>query len=221
MLLLFYATQAPPPAQGYVNLSVVLGNLWPSLNATSAIDAVFWGTPEIFQYFDEAAKRLARRFEVFVVYDQSITSARNTPTYAVPASYISIQQADLAGLILRPLNIYEAEALDSNWPSTVGPPTHFLQDTQGLTQIALYPQADAGSSGKALGLVMNTFPPDVSPSMGFLVAPPGMQEYFEFYAIAKARAKESHAPMVESSQFFMGLVEMMEAAIDKYWGKSN
>lgn len=221
MLLLFYATQAPPAAAGYINLSTSLAELWPALNSTSPIDAIFWDAPEMFQYFDEAVKRMARRFGVFVVYDQSITSAVSTPAYNLPANHISTQQADLAGLTLRPLNIQEAEALDASWPTTVGPPTHFLEDTEGLIQFALYPQADGPNAGKLAGLVMNSFPPDITPAAGILVAPFCLKDYFTFYAIGKAREKETRAQMYESAQFFLGLCDFVEQTIQAVWGSAS
>lgn len=217
LLLLFFGTQAAPAQPGYVNLALAEQDLWPALNATSANDAIYWNDAEIFNWFDEAAKRMARQLGVFVVYDQSLSSVLGNSAYTLPASHVNTIQADLAGFVLRPRTLHELEALDATWNTTAGPPTAFVEDTQGLQQIALYPAPDAPNSNKAIGLVMQQLPPDISVSAAILNAPQCMREYYTFWALAEARMQESPAAMPEVAQWLRGLVGIMDQTIAGLW----
>lgn len=219
MLLLFFGTQGTPPAAGYVNASVVVQNIWPPLNAVSAADAVFWTEGEIYEWFNEAGRRLSGAAGVSVVRDTSLSSSLSVRSYTLPASHDKTIQADLAGQVLKPRTVQEAEALDEAWLSTSGAPVAFLlDDAGGMTEITLSPQPDAGAAGKAIGLVMRSTFPDASAASGFLVASPALSEYFTFYILAEARAKETRAQMPEIAAWFRQLCGQFEKATQAYLG---
>lgn len=219
MLLLLFTNQPAPSTPGYVNASVVIGNLWPPLNANGPADAVFWTETEMYEWFNESARRLSGCAGVFVVRDTSLTSVLATGTYALPDAHQATLQADLAGAVLRPRTVQEVEALDAAWPATSGPPVAFLLDVEGVKKLTLYPVPDAPSAAKTIGLIMRSLPNDVSSSSGFLLSvPAGLAEYFTFSILAEARAKETQAQMPEISQWLKGLAGMMEQAIQGYLG---
>jgi hypothetical protein len=221
MLLLYFQTQAAPAAAGYINAATLVSNIWPPLNAVSAADAVFWSEEEIYNWFNEAAKRLSRSGGAFVVRDTTLTSALSTALYALPAAHQVTIQCDLAGLVLRPRTVQEIEALDAAWPNTSGPPIAFLLDVQGVKTLALYPQADVANAGKAIGLVMRTAPDDVTAPGGFLLfVSPALSEFFTFYILREARSKETRAQMPEIAQWFGQLCGQLEQVVQGYMGEA-
>jgi hypothetical protein len=220
MLLLFFA-HPPSGTPAIVNMAVVVGGLWEPLHSSSAGDAIFWTESELYQYIDEAAKRLGRTFQVFTSYDQSLTAANGTRDYTLDPRHVSTQQADLAGTVLRPFTAHELDSLSSTWPTDSGTPKRFLEDTSGVFTLTLHPIPGAGDTGKAIGLVENKIPIDISVSAAILQAPQVMREYFTFYALSKAHAKEGRAQMQETGAFFKSLVELMETTIADYWGGAN
>src|SRR5665213_1559134 len=174
MLLLFF-----PSGPGNINASHVIKEIWPPLNANSAADAVFWTESEMYEWFNEASRRLSGVGGVFVVRDTSLTSALYTRSYTLPANHQATIQADLAGAVLRPRNIQEVEALDADWPNTAGVPEAFLlDDAGGVTAITLYPQPNVDAATKTIGLVMRSVPADVSATAGLLAAPACLSDYF-------------------------------------------
>jgi hypothetical protein len=75
---------------------------------------------ELYQWADEAAKRLSYDVGLFVVYDTSITVSPGTAVYQLPASHVFTLMAALAGQLLRPTAVGALWALDANWPTTSG-----------------------------------------------------------------------------------------------------
>ena len=221
MLLLFFSgSLGPAPSAGYVNASVLVQNIWPPLNAVSAADAVFWSEAEIFEWFNEAGRKLAGSGGAFVQRDTSLSSSSGIATYVLPAAHQATIQADLAGLVLRPRNVQELEALDEAWPITSGAPVAFLlDDAGGVTAITLSPLPDTLTGTKTIGLVMRAAPSSVTAAMGFLVAPQAFSEYFTFYILGEARAKETRAQMPEISAWFRQLCGQLEQAINVYMGE--
>jgi hypothetical protein len=223
VLLLIFAPQPAAPSAEYINFVVVLGDLYPRLNATSQADAVYWTDAELYQWFDEATQRLARSAGVFVERDTSITVSSAQGSYDLPSDQISTIQADLAGVVLRPRTVEELEALDADWPATTGPPSPsaFVQNVLGLGVIALYPAPGTADNEKTLGLVIHTAPATVSASNALLSAPSVLQDYFGFYALAEARAKESKGAMPEVADWLRsGVTALYEQVIEGYWGEA-
>lgn len=213
-------TLFPQPSPEVINFAGVLADIYPALNATSQLDAVYWNDAELYQWCDEATQRLARQSGVFVTRDTSITVTMGNGTYNLPANQISTIQADLAGVVLRPRTVQELEAADASWPSTQGYPSSFVQNTQGVNSITTYPAPGVADNGKTLGLVMHQAPPTIGAGNTTLLAPTCLREYFTFYSIGEARAKESKGAMPEVAQWMRGLTSMFEGVIEQMWGES-
>lgn len=218
MLALLFAPQPAPPSLEFINLALVLREVYPALNAAGPNDLVFWSETELYEYLDESQSRLARTCGVFVKRDTSVTSEANTGTYALPADHVSTVQADLGGVVLRARTVHELEALDALWPATVGEPAAFVQDLMGLGEIVLYPAPSAEYGAVALGLVERVLPPALSSSNGALAAPTCIQEYFVLSAIAAARGKQSKAEMPDVAAWLQKITGTMEQAMTEYWG---
>lgn len=222
VLLLIFAPQPPAPSAAYVNFAQVLGDLYPRLNATSQADAVYWTDAELYQWFDEATQRLARSAGVFVARDTSIAVSSGQGSYDLPSEQVSTIQADLEGVVLRPRTVQELEALDSDWPAATGPPSpsSYTQNVLGLGVLALYPAPGPDDNGNTLGLVIHVAPSTVSASNALLSAPSVLQDYFGFYALAEARARESKGAMPEVADWLRSVTGLYEQAIEGYWGEA-
>lgn len=203
---------------GFINLASALGDIYPALNAAGPNDLIFWTQDELYQYFDEAAQRLARVIGCFTVRDTSITGELNVGTYSLPANQVATVQADLAGLVLRARTVRELEALDATWPATVGAPVAFAQDVQGTTEIVIYPACNSESAGETIGLVLHVLPPTLTASTALIGTPICIREYFTFRALGGARGKQSKAEMPEVSAWFGQLGDWMEQIMQAQWG---
>lgn len=219
MLLLLVSTQVAPATAGFINMSLVLGDLWPPLNATGPQDAIFWQPSELYAWLDEAAKRMARKLGPFVEYDTTISTQANVSGYQLPVSHIATIQADFNGIVLRARNVQELEAFDSQWTAAASaPPVAFVQDTQGLQRLTLYPPPDVPSQNLPIGLLMQEDPAQITQANAILPAPNCLQDYFAFFALAEARAtKETNASMDDTAQWFRQILQNYEQVIAGLW----
>jgi hypothetical protein len=218
-LLLIFVTPSTPVTAG-IDFQLILAELYPKLNATDATDLVYWTDAELYQWADEAAKRLARKFGVFVERDASTTIVLGTAIYNLPARHISTIHASIAGAALYPNNVQELEALDSDWVRTAGATDSFLNDNEGTATIRVYPTPDATITG-SLALIFHRFPVTIAAGTFELVVPLALQEYFTWLMLAEARRKESDASMPEVADHFAARVDLMESVIRSYWGDSQ
>lgn len=220
MLLILFAPQPAPAQVGHANLSLSLADCWSPLSAVSEADAIFWTSAELIGYMDEAAKRLARVTGAFVERDESIAVVAGNGSYSLPTRHIQTIQADLANRTLRARNVQHLEAVDSDWPDTLAnvssPVRAFVQDTQGLEKVVVYPIPYIDN--EILGLVIATFPQAITAATLVLPVPPVMRDYFTFAALAQARAKEGSASMEEVVPWLRSIVEMYEQSIRGLWG---
>jgi len=218
MLLLFVAPQPAIAQPGYINTALVVEDLWAPLNARGPQDAIFWTAAELYQWIDEAKARFARKHGAFVVYDQSLATAAADADYDLPAGHILTIQADVAGKVLRARNVQEMEALDAAWPvATAAEPKAFLQDTKGVTQITLAPAPSVPYASLAIGLAMAELPAAITQANAILAAPPALREYFTFYALAEARAKESQASMDEVAEWLRSIISLIDQVAEGLW----
>jgi len=218
MLLLLLAPQPPPPAPGFVNVSLTVSELWPPLNATGPSDAIFWTQSELFEWINEAAKRLSHKLGVFVIRDTLTTlTLLNIGDYALPNYHIHTLQCDLNGKVLRARNVQELEAADAAWPTTIGPPVAFLEDTLGFRRLTIYPAPDAANQTLPINFVMAQISPEVSAASPVIPAPACLREYFTFYTLAEARTKQSNAQMDEIGEWFRGIVDQYEQVMRGLW----
>lgn len=218
LLLLFrsgWGTVAPG-----LNLTTMLGELLPALGAVEYSDLVFWTEAELYEFCDEAAKRLARTVGCFVERDASTTISAGTAGYAVPARHISTIHASAGSAGLVAVSIGELEAFDDDWPNTEATPTPERYTHTTTEQVTLYPKPDTGTS-TPLALVFHRYPADISADSAILTAPACLREYFHFSVLAAARGRESKGAMPEVAAFFGQLVDLYEEAISAYWGNSQ
>lgn len=224
MILLFpQAGQAgggQGPVAAAVDLRLAIADVETALNAAGAGDLAQWTEADLWEWFDEAAKRLARGFGVFVERDASTAIALNVANYTLPARHLSTIHASIAGVSLYAVNVQELEAKDAAWVETQGPTDSFLMDTAGMTAARVYPAPDAFTTG-ALALIFHRFPPAVTVSNYTLSAPAVIRDYFAWHALAEARGRQSDAKMPEVAEHFAKRAGLLEQVIAEYWGNAQ
>ncbi len=198
----------------------VLAELYPKLNAAAAADLIHWTETELYQWLDEAAKRLARNIGVFVERDASITIVTGTAVYNLPARHLSTIHMSISGASLYPSNVQELEALDSAWVETSGATSSFLNDNLGTASTRLYPNPDSDVSG-SLGVIFHRYVSEINSSNHSLTAPACLAEYFSWFALSEARRKQSEASMPEVADHFAKRVAWLEKVIEAYWGTAQ
>lgn len=178
--------------------------------------AASWVTEtELYQWADEAAKRLAYRAGVFITVDTSITVTPSTAAYNLQANHVFTLAAALGGTPLRITSVRDLWALDGSWPATSGPAQRCSLDAGAVGTITLYPKPTAGGT---LEQICQEYPGTVEAGSSELALPTVLQDYFSYAMLAGARGKESEAAMPEMAAHFAQRVAMYEQVIEHLWG---
>ena len=208
------------PANAGIDLSVAIAEVEIALNAANAADLEPWAEGDLYDWIDEGAKRLARTCGVFVERDTSNTIALHTASYGLPEGHLSTIHASAGTLSLYPASVQELEALDGDWVDTIGPTNTFLMDTAGMTAARLYPSPDGTVTG-ALALICAEFPPVINSGNTLLEAPPVVQDYLKWHAIAEARRRQSDYAMPDVAERLQSWCEVFERVAMEYWGTAQ
>jgi hypothetical protein len=213
MLLAVLLTSVGSSIAG-VSADQAIGEILPALGATSLGDLDWASATELYQWADEAVKRLSHRCGVFVVRDTSNVTASNTSQYPVPAGHIDTIHVTLLGLSLRASTVADLEALDANWAVTAGTVTRFSMEADGTDFLTLYQVPTAGNT---LAWIFHQFPPAIVQG-GIVDVPSPMGDYLAYAMLGEARRKESDRAMPEVAEHCDQMMALIEEVACAYWG---
>ena len=210
------------------DLSITVTNLETLLNSSTPANLVEWTESELYEYFDEAAKRLTRRFNVFVERDTTTTIELGTPSYSVPAGHVATIHVSVGVtdpipdfVALYPSTVGELEALDADWVDSTGTSDTWLHDL-GTQTTRLYASPDETVSGQSLAVIFNGYPETITVESAVIESmPPVLQCYFLWHGLAEARRRESDMAMPEVAAHFDERMKLVEKVIEQYWGASQ
>jgi len=211
-LLLLFRT---PAAGTGIDVSDVLKSLLPALQAESFNQLDFWTETELYQFADEAAKRLAREVGGFIVRS-SFAVVANTAEYSVPARHMATIRVSLAGEALSVSNFEEIDALDEDWPTTAADYCDRVFHPT-LETLRLYPIPNTEVSG-SVAIVFARYPAEITAAAAIVSAPLCLRDYFTWSVLAAARERESEAAMPEVAQWLGGVVGLYTQMMKGYWG---
>jgi hypothetical protein len=187
-----------------------------ALNAATTADLVFWAPTDLYEWIDEAAKRLARTAAVIVDCDTSITTTPGTAVYSNPARHVALINFAYAGAMLRASSTRELAALSDTWMADAGTPARWIEDWLGHDLFRLYPAPDQAAE---LEIVLARYPLDITALAPTLAAPAVVGDYLETAMIAEARRKEGDGALPEVAAAFDQQLALYEQIFQAYWGQ--
>jgi len=216
MLLLLFNPRGVAAAVG-INVGDVIQRLLPSLNVYSVADLTHWTEGELYEYADDAVKRLARTLGLFVERN-TIAVSSGAALYNAPARHLDTIHASLGGANLRPAKVRELEALDATWQGSSGTVDRYTPDFQGTEKIRLYKTPAAGGT---LAVIYHQYPAELSQASRTLPAPSVFEDYLTWAILAQARAKEGDAAMPEVAKHAAERQSQFEDLIAQMWGTAQ
>jgi hypothetical protein len=180
-------------------------------------------TPAVlFQFADDAAKRLAYEAGVLITLDSSITVHAGAAAYNLPATHVFTLMAALTGgnggpQLLRLTPVRDLWALDADWGTTGGNPLRASFDAGAVGTVTLYPNPNAGGPW-TLEQVCQEYAGTLAPGASTLPLPTVYQDYFSYQMLLGARFKESDARMEEMAQHFRARCQLYEQILEHLHG---
>lgn len=215
MLLAILLTTTGTSIAG-VSADQVIADILPALGASSLGDLDWASVTELYQWSDEAIKRLSHRCGVFVVRDTTNVTIDGTSQYPVPAGHIDTIHVTLGTLSLRATTVGELEALDENWALSAGVVNRFSMDADGIGFVTLYQIPLV--NGTTVAWIFHQFPPAAITSGSTVDVPSPMGDYLAYAMVGEARRKESDRAMPEVAEHCDQMMGLFEAAAGAYWG---
>jgi hypothetical protein len=175
---------------------------------------------ELYQWADEAAKRLSYEVGVFIVLDTSVSVSAGTAAYSLPASHVftlavALVAASGVPQILRLTPVKDLWALDANWPASSGAARRCSMDAGAVGTITLYPIPTAGGT---LSQICQEFPATIAVGSTVIALSAVLEDYFGYAMLAGARGKESDAAMPEMAKHFGERMKLYEQVMEHLWG---
>lgn len=170
---------------------------------------------ELYQWADEAAKRLAYESGAFLTYDATITVTSGTAAWTLPAAHVFTVAIWLVAKLLRISTVGELFSLDGVWPATSGASERASFDAAGVGTVTLYPNPTVGG---VLSQVCQLFPATIALASSTVALPTVLQDYFSYAMMAGARGKESDAAMPEMAGHFEERMKLYELVIQHLYG---
>lgn len=198
----------------------MVSNMIGTLHTDTIANAVWWTNAEMVTFIDEAVKRLAKMFNVFVRRDTSISTVAAAATVTAPSRHLATLHVAYNDRPLRPATTHELSALDEFYDSrAAGPlgPSHWYADKIGITKIGLRP---VPIEVKTIGLIHTEHPADASDGSTIDV-PTVIADYLEWSILREAVAKESDAQSPEVAQHLDQVLRFTESIIGEYWGAAQ
>lgn len=213
--LLFPGGGAAPAG---VDIANVISEILPALGATSLADLDWCTEAELYQFADEANKRLAHRTGVWVERYGNQTVDAEFYIQPVPYCHVDTIHCSFNGVALRPTSVRELEALDSLWTKSQGTPNRFSMDANPPGTITLYPPNESAGT---MATIYHRFRPAIQSGSSTLPIASPIQDYFGYSMLAEARRKESDAAMPEMADHFDQRVKLYEQMLVHYFGEAE
>lgn len=202
-----------------------VADVWFRLGFLSAAELAtnsYWVTlTELYQFGDDAGKRLAYTSGVFLVLDASINVVAATPLYGLPASHVFTVMAWFVSAqplkILRMSSVGQLFALDGTWTATTGIPSRASLDAGGVGTVTLYPNPTVNG---VLNQICQEFPAIASGSSSLPVSPV-LQDYFSYALLSGSLGKESDLAKPEVAAHCHERMKLYEAIAEHLWGNGQ
>lgn len=202
-----------------LDVSGLLGDLYPYLGARAAEDLSFWTVDELYRAVNEAAGRLAVAVPAWIERDNLGDVAA---TLDLPERCVQVIHCTSGVTALRRVSVAALDALDETWQTTTDDyPSYFTEDMEAGDRIRLYPAPEEPEEDEVLEtvtLVFQTKPESVSSDQPILVANRTIGDYLALDVLADARSKEGKAAIPETAEYAKGLAGLLKQAFTAYWG---
>jgi hypothetical protein len=200
-----------------LDLSAVSADILPALGAGSFGDLDWCTQAELYNFADEAARRLAAKASVWVNRYGNQTVNPGTQPAPAPADMIDAIHISWNGASLRPASALDLESYDSGWQTAAGVPARFSVDA-GLGQIFLYPAVQTTGT---MAAIYHQVQPQIESGATAVRAPGVFWDYFAAAMIAGARRKESEQAMPEMADHLEQRMVLFLQIAEAYWGSAQ
>jgi hypothetical protein len=204
------------------DVNTLITGLLPDLHTPSIADLTWWTKAELIEWADEAVKRAARSWALFIARDANQVTGVGQGSAAHLARYLVTLHVSIGNRSLRASSSAEMAALDLNYLVTQGDPEeHWFEDKSTSQATRWQPVSQVG--GRTIRFLYTEFPAelDTGELNTTIPGPLCFGDYIQNAMRAEADAKESDAAMPEVAKHDRELMALYESLFDYYWGTNQ
>lgn len=205
---------------GNLDTNQVIDGILPDLHAINRADlAPWWSEAELYQFLDEALKRLSRVACVFVGRQGALPlTVAGQFNYALPPQHVATLHISYATTPLRPGNQLELEMRDPDFQTAPGTPDHWYEDLLGMEAFGVTPVPD--TSDVPMPVIYEGWPTEIDAGgkQSFVAAPPPLKGYLGMCILAEAYGNEGEMEAPDIAKHCRGRMDLYEQAFRTYYG---
>ena len=205
---------------GGIDRQVVLDAILPTLHADTVANLTFWTESQLYEWMDEALKRLARVTGIFVGRDVSQATVPGQSSYTLPYNHVSTYHVSLGAAPLRPANTLELEMRNPIYriasADAENPPSHWYEDLEGNKAIGITPVPVAVAP---VNLIVAAWPTMIPAAGAIVQAPQLVAQYVAFFVIHMALSGEDEAAAPDVASAAKSMCDLLEQTFKSYWGQ--
>jgi hypothetical protein len=200
-----------------VNISTVISELLPTLNASSVGNLIWWTQTELEGYGDEVVQKLTRENRLIAAVQSTLILTPNLAQYDLPAQHVATLQVIAGSLVLEEKTTAEMEALNPAWMTEANVnPLYWIGDAIP-GKLLLSPIPTLSGSYSTVYLAHANEVTAAAPSADI---PSVLSEYVFLSMAARALRKETRGSKPEAAAAIEQMMAPLGEIIDGIWGIS-
>jgi hypothetical protein len=205
------------------DINTLITGLLPDLHSDSITNLTWWTKAELIQWADEALKRAAKRFALFINRDASQTTSAAGGSFARASRHLATLHVNIGNRSLTASSSEELFAADESYQTTQGDPEERWFEDKLATTTGYQPLTPAAAAGRTIRALYTEFPAelDTGELNTTIPGPLCFGDYIQTAIRAEANSKESDAAMPEVAKHDRELMSLYESLFSYYWGENQ
>ena len=201
------------------SVNTIITATLPDLHTDSTANLVWWTKAELIQWADEALKRAAQKFCLFLARDVSQTTSAGVGFFNRASRHLATLHVAIGNRSLRASSQQELNAFDSDYLSTRGDPEERWYEDKMATTTGYQPLTTVAAAGRTIRALYTEFPAelDTAELNTTIPGPLCFGDYIQNAIRAEANSKESDAAMPEVAKHDRELMALYESVFSYYW----
>lgn len=205
------------------DVNTLITGLLPDLHTDSIANLVWWTKAELIQWADEALKRAAKRFALFINRDASQVTVSGSASFNRASRHLTTLHVAVGNRSLIASSSEELFATDESYQTTQGDPEERWYEDKLSTTTGYQPLTTAAAAGRTIRALYTEFPTelDTGEINTTIPGPLCFGDYIQTAIRAEANSKESDAAMPEVAKHDREMMSLYENLFSYYWGENQ
>ncbi len=205
------------------DVNTLITALLPDLHSDTIPNLTWWTKAELIQWADEALKRVAKKFALFVNRDASQVTASGGGSFNKASRLLATLHVAIGSRPLVASSTDELYAGDESYLTTQADPELAWFDDKLSTTTGYAPLTTPAGAGRTIRALYTEFPTELDTGEVNTTIPGGLffGDYIQTAIRAEANSKESDAALPEVAHHDREMMALYESLFSYYYGETQ